>query len=65
MEREYTNKNADADTAKKKTKNDGKARLLNKTTYDRKLYGNDINVDDQVLLRNNSKRCGSGKLRFH
>ena len=35
-------------------KNADKARLLNKTTYDRKLYGNDPNVGDGLLLRNNS-----------
>ena len=38
---DITNKNAD------------KTRHLNKTTYDRKLYGNNIDVGHQVLLRNN------------
>ena len=46
-------------------KNADKARRLNKTTFDRKLYGNDLNVGDQVLLRNNSERGGTGKLRSH
>ena len=46
-------------------KNAGKARRLNKRTYDRKLYGNDIDVGDRVLLRNNSERGGTGKLRSH
>ena len=44
-------------------KNAGKAWCLNRTTYDRKLYCNDIEVGDQVLLRNNSEQGGSGKLR--
>ena len=46
-------------------KNADKARLLNKTTYDRKLYGNDPNVGDGLLLRNNSGRSGTSKLRSH
>ena len=46
-------------------KNADKARRLSKTTFDRKLYGNDLNVGDQVLLRNNSERGGTGKLRSH
>ena len=46
-------------------KNAGKARRLNKTTYDGKLCGNDINVGDRVLLRTNSERDGTGKLRSH
>ena len=46
-------------------KNNGKARHLNKTTYDRKLYDNDIDLGDRVLLRNNLKRGDSGKLRSH
>ena len=46
-------------------KNAGKARHLNKTTYDRKLHGNNIDVGDRVLLRNNSERGGTGKLRSH
>ena len=46
-------------------KNAGKARRLNKRTYDRKLYGNDIDVGDRVLLRNNSERGGTGKLKAH
>ena len=46
-------------------KNADKARLLNKTTYDRKLYGNDLNVGGRLLLRNNSGRSGTSKLRSH
>ena len=46
-------------------KNAGKARRFNKTIYDRKLYPNNIDVGDQFLLRNNSERGGSGKLRTH
>ena len=45
-------------------KNAGKARRLKKTTYDKKLSGN-IDVGDRVLLRNNSERGGTGKLRSH
>ena len=43
-------------------KNAGKARRLNKTTYGRELYGNDIDIGDRVLLRNNSERGGSANL---
>ena len=46
-------------------KNAGKAQCLNKTTYDRKLYGNDTDVGDRVLLRNNSERGGTGKFTSH
>ena len=44
-------------------KNAEKARRLNKATYDRKLYGNDTDVGDRLLLRNNSERGGTSKLR--
>lgn len=44
-------------------KNVEKARRLNKTTYDRKLYGNDTDVGDRFLLRNNSEQGGTSKLR--
>ena len=36
-------------------KNAGKAQCLNRATYDRKLYGKDIDVGNWVLLRNNSE----------
>ena len=42
--------------------NAGKARRLNKATYDRELYGNDIDIGDRVLLRNNSERGGNANL---
>ena len=42
-------------------KNTDKAGHLNRETYDRKLYGNDTNVGDRVLLRNNSERGSTSK----
>ena len=44
-------------------KNTGKAIHLNKTTDDRKLYDNDIDVGNWVLLRNISEWGGNDKLR--
>ena len=46
-------------------KNADKARKLNKTTYDRKLCGIGSGVCNRVLLRHNSERGGTGKLRSH
>ena len=43
----------------------GKAQHFNKTTYDGRMYGNNIDEGNQFLLRNNSERGGSGKLRSH
>ena len=45
------------------SKNVDKARRLNKTNCDRKLYGNDLNLGDQVLLKNNLGLSGTDKLR--
>ena len=45
------------------SKNADKARRLNKTNYDRKLYGNDLNLGGQVLLKNNLGLSGTDKLR--
>ena len=46
-------------------KNADKVRRLNKTTYDKKLYANDRNEGDRVLLRNNLVRGGTSKLGPH
>ena len=46
-------------------KNTDKAGHLNRATYDRKLYGNDTNVGDRVLLRNNSERGSTSKPKTH
>ena len=42
-----------------------KAANYNKTNYDKKVHGNELKVEDKVLIRNMREKGGTGKLRSH
>ena len=42
-----------------------KSANYNKLNYDKKVHGNELKVEDQVLIRNMREKGGTGKLRSH
>ena len=42
-----------------------KAANYNKSNYDKKIQGNELKVEDKVLIRNMREKGGTGKLRSH
>ena len=52
-----------SDASKIANQNVSKRNNSNKEMYDKKIYGRSLAVSDRVLMKNISKRGGTGKLR--